>query len=234
VLCKLGEVVRNAILDVQDTELVELQDQEGGHAFRCRVEHERRVESDRRLRGARRVVGIVSARVADRTVQNDTTFAPNTDLQRGVKTASVQRLHPMPKPLDRLGRDAAVARIRLFATDGRGLEISGQAAETAERAKGLLHFGHDDTLAPSGRGLPGVRRLRLGESGAGSLGLSGGGLSEQLMPPKPTVAPDLYQLERAHPREGRLEVADDVVGAISIFFGVDPCEQQAARLEAPP
>jgi hypothetical protein len=33
VLRKLGEVIRDAILDVQQAELVELQDQEGGHAL---------------------------------------------------------------------------------------------------------------------------------------------------------------------------------------------------------
>ena len=78
--CKLGEVVRYTILDVQNAELVELQDQECGHTFRCRVEHEWSVELDRRLRGARQIVGIVSVRVADRTVKNDAPFATDADL----------------------------------------------------------------------------------------------------------------------------------------------------------
>src|SRR5206468_1459420 len=59
-------------------------------------------------------------------------------------------------------------------------------------------------------------------------------LSKQLMSPKPVVTPDLHQLELAHAREGRLEVADDVVGAVGVFFGVDPREQQASPLEGPP
>ena len=54
------------------------------------------------------------------------------------------------------------------------------------------------------------------------------------MSPKPVVTPDLHQLELAHAREGRLEVADDVVGAVGVFFGVDPREQQASPLEGPP
>src|SRR5437867_2430097 len=67
-----------------------------------------------------------------------------------MKAGSVERLHTTPKPLDRLGRDTAWARVRLFAADGYGLEIGGQVAESAEWPEGLLHLG--PTLAPTGRG----------------------------------------------------------------------------------
>ena len=41
------------------------------------------------------------------------------------------------------------------------------------------------------------------------------------MPPKPAVAPDFRQAELAHPRERRLEVADDVVRPVGVFHMED-------------
>ena len=159
VAAELGDVVGDAILDVQRVHLVELQYEEGGDGLRGGVEDERGVESDRRLRRLWRIVGIVAAGVADGAMQHGLILAADADLQRRMEARAIHRLDRTPEALDVVPGQVDGARFDLLAPRSDRLEIVGDVAESAERTEGLPHSPSVSRPACRGKGPIRVARL---------------------------------------------------------------------------
>jgi hypothetical protein len=128
----LGDVGGDRRLELDEPPLHQHVDHEGRDRLRARVDEERRRRRRRDLGGVLGVLRAVSARVADRPVEDDGAVSPHAHLHGGVNAAAVERHRRLPHRLDGGGLEPARFRVGLVADGGGRVEVAGDP-DSAQR-----------------------------------------------------------------------------------------------------
>ena len=119
----LGDVLADAVAEVDRALAVEDVGDGRRNRLRGRVDGERRLRPRRDTHGVVRVAGAVATLVADRTIEDHGALAAHADRDRRMYPAAVQPLDRGPDRLDRIPRHSPVSRVRLVRDAGQWFEV---------------------------------------------------------------------------------------------------------------